>query len=336
MRAAAQAVTRDALPPVLVAAWHDAPYAIAVVDADLRARWVNPAFAMLTGISHSDHVGRTLADLLPTAHPSLEDRARESLQRGAPISGVRVDAAAGGVTTRRLRATIHPVRSNEGALLGACVMCADVTDETRLVEELWQTQKQLAASQLANVFAHDFNNLLVVIQGYCDLLVMKASDETLKDRLGRIRSAAEAAAGLSRQLLALSRRSTGAASAVDLNLLLRTMRTAVERALPPNIKKAFVFDEQLGLVLAEPGQLEQVVMTLVLQAALDSLRPSFRPSTDVDINVTLVTPQWWIATAHTVGIASRCTVAVFPGSSAGSGLATCAATPADSVAAVKK
>ncbi len=71
-------------------------------------------------------------------------------------------------------------------------------------------------------------------------------------------------------------------------------------------------------------------------AALDSLRPSFRPSTDVDINVTLVTPQWWIATAHTVGIASRCTVAVFPGSSAGSGLATCAATPADSVAAVKK
>ena len=266
MRAAAQAVTRDALPPVLVAAWHDAPYAIAVVDADLRARWVNPAFAMLTGISHSDHVGRTLADLLPTAHPSLEDRARESLQRGAPISGVRVDAAAGGVTTRRLRATIHPVRSNEGALLGACVMCADVTDETRLVEELWQTQKQLAASQLANVFAHDFNNLLVVIQGYCDLLVMKASDETLKDRLGRIRSAAEAAAGLSRQLLALSRRSTGAASAVDLNLLLRTMRTAVERALPPNIKKAFVFDEQLGLVLAEPGQLEQVVMTLVLQA----------------------------------------------------------------------
>lgn len=71
-------------------------------------------------------------------------------------------------------------------------------------------------------------------------------------------------------------------------------------------------------------------------ASLDSLRSWFRPSADVEINVTLVTPQWWTATAHTEGTATRCTVAVFPGSSAGSELATCSATPADSVAAVKK
>ena len=266
MTTAAPVFTGEALPAVLVAAWQDAPYAVAFVDTELCARWVNPAFTALTGRPYADHLGRTLAALLPTSHPSLEDRARESLQRGVAVSGVRVEAVSGDALTHRLRATIHPVYDSDRTRVGACVMCTDISDETRLIEELWHAQKQAAASQLANVFAHDFNNLLVVIQGYCELLAMKASDETLKDRLGRIHSAAEAAAGLSRQLLALSRRSAGAISAIDLNLLLRTLRAAVERALPPNIKKSFVLDESLGLVLADAGQIEQVVMTLVLQA----------------------------------------------------------------------
>ncbi len=126
------------------------------------------------------------------------------------------------------------------------------------------------AGQTANVFAHDFNNLLVVIQGYCDLLLMKATDDTLTERLGRIRAAAEAAAALSKQLLALGRRNTGIVSAVDLNLQLRTLRPSIERSLPPNVKKAFLFADDAPLALVDAGLVDQIVMHLVINA-LDAM-----------------------------------------------------------------
>ena len=247
-----------------------APYGFASFDADLRLRWANAAFADLCGVAPTALVGATVGELLPTARPTLEDRAREALQGTGLVENVDFSSVGRENTTRYLRATIHAVRADDGIVRGGCCLITDATDEMRIVAERWQTQKLEATGHLANIFAHDFNNLLVVVQGYCDLLAMTSDDDNLKDKLCRIRSAGEAAAALSRQLLVLSRRNSGTVGDVDLNLLLRTMKASFERAMAPNVKKAFRFAEGLGLVRADPGQLDQIITNL-LTNALDAM-----------------------------------------------------------------
>lgn len=246
--------------------FENAPYGVVLVDAALEARWMNAASRVLLERVTLIPENHPLATLRLADGSTLEDCARESLASGAAVTNLRVTAPVGIGGSRAYSATLHPVRGDGDALVGVCCLLADVTDESRLVEALWQTQKLEAAGQLANVFAHDFNNLLTVIQGYCDLLLMKVTDDVLTDRLGKIRSAAVAAAGLSRQLLLLTRPSPGEIAAVDLTLVLRAMMTALERALPPDVKRLFDFEENLGLAVANAAQAEQIVMTLVMNA----------------------------------------------------------------------
>jgi signal transduction histidine kinase len=177
-------------------------------------------------------------------------------------------ASGGGIDapSRALSATFHVVRNTDGTAAALCCLLTDVTDESRLVEALWQTQKLQAAGHLANIFAHDFNNLVAVIQGYCDLLLMKVTDDVVRDRLTKIRGAAISAAGLSRQLLLLTRPDDGRVLALDLNLTLRAMKSAIEQAMPANIRRSIDLEESLPLALANAGQVNQIVMTLVSNA----------------------------------------------------------------------
>jgi two-component system cell cycle sensor histidine kinase/response regulator CckA len=246
--------------------FENAPYGVVLVDAALEALWMNAASRALLEHVPLISAHHPLAALRLADGSTLEDRARESFVGGAAVTNLRVAAPVGIGGSRAYSAALHPVRGDGDALVGVCCLLTDVTDESRLVEALWQTQKLEAAGQLANVFAHDFNNLLAVIQGYCDLLLMKVTDDVLMDRLGKIRSAAVAAAGLSRQLLLLTRPGPGEIAAVDLTLVLRAMKTALERALPPEVKRSFDFEENLGLAVANAAHAEQIVMTLVMNA----------------------------------------------------------------------
>ena len=251
------------------AALSGAPLGVAFVDTDLRVLWANEAFAALSGLSADDQAGRPLAEVLPSVRPTAEDQVREVLQSGKPLFKVLLEPASSsdGTPARHWRATIYPVHSDSGVLLGACCICTDVTDVMLLAEQFLQSQKLEAVGLLANVIAHDFNNLLTVIQGYCDLLLRDASDVAKRTkRLGEIRAAAEAAGHLSRQLLTLSRRNVGALGPVDLNLLVRTIGRMLDRILPANVAQDMVLAEDLGMTLADPGQLEQILMNLITNA----------------------------------------------------------------------
>lgn len=246
-----------------------APLGVAFIDTDLRVRWVNDAFAALSGLSAAEHAGRALSDVLPSVRPTADDQVREVLQSGQPRFKILLAPAtpADGTPARHWRATIYPVHSDTGSLLGACCLCTDVTEVMRLEAQFLQSQKMESVGLLANVIAHDFNNLLTIIQGYCDLLLRDASDEAKRTkRLGEIRSAAEAAGHLSRQLLTLSRRNVGALGPVDLNLLVRTIGRMLDRILPANVAQDMALAEDLGLTLADPGQLEQILMNLITNA----------------------------------------------------------------------
>lgn len=251
------------------AALTGAPCGVAFVGTDLRLIWVNEAFASLSGLPIDAHAGRRLAEVLPSLRPTVEDQVREVLQSGTPLFDVALAPAApsGGAPARHGRATITPVHSSSGTLLGACCLCVDVTDTMQLTEQFLQSQKLESVGLLANVIAHDFNNLLAVVQGYCDLLLRDATDVAKRTaRLGEIRTAAVAAGQLSQQLLVLSRRNTGVVDLIDVNLLVRGIGRMLDRILPANAAHDLVLAEDLGLTLADPGEVEQVVMSLITNA----------------------------------------------------------------------
>jgi CheY-like chemotaxis protein len=120
---------------------------------------------------------------------------------------------------------------------------------------------------LAGGVAHDFNNLLTVIKGYCQLSLAEMKESTpLKDTLEVINKASEKAAGLTRQLLAFGRRQIMEVKILDLNTLLQNLDKMLRRIIGEDIELVTLLREDLGRVKADPGQIEQVVMNLAVNA----------------------------------------------------------------------
>jgi two-component system, cell cycle sensor histidine kinase and response regulator CckA len=143
----------------------------------------------------------------------------------------------------------------------------DITEQTSLQEQLHLSQKLEAVGRLAGGVAHDFNNLLMVIQGNTDLLLLNVSEgDPAQGDLREIRAACERAAALTRQLLAFSRRQVLQPEVVDLNASLREMEKMLLRIIGEDVRLVTRLDPAAGRVLVDPGQIEQVVMNLALNA----------------------------------------------------------------------
>jgi signal transduction histidine kinase len=168
------------------------------------------------------------------------------------------------VTVNRVAAPLHDA---DGRAIGILGLIEDVTGVKRLEQQLIQAQKMEAVGRLAGGVAHDFNNLLTAILGSNDLLV-----ETLPaDHPGRVealetRQAALRAAELTRQLLAFSRQQVLAPRVVSLNDVVANMERMLRRLLGEDIELRMVLRDDIGAVRADPGQLEQVVMNLAVNA----------------------------------------------------------------------
>jgi len=143
----------------------------------------------------------------------------------------------------------------------------DITDRKHLEEELLQSQKMDSLGRLAGGVAHDFNNLLTVIRGYADVLSRELSDgDPRLAEVREIRRAADRATALTRQLLALSRRQVLVPREVDLNALVQEMEQMLRRVIGENISIVTARGLDVGLVRADPGQLEQVLLNLAVNA----------------------------------------------------------------------
>jgi PAS domain S-box-containing protein len=154
-----------------------------------------------------------------------------------------------------------------GAPMRGVGISLDVTERHTLEEQYQQAQKMEAIGRLAGGVAHDFNNLLTVILGYCDLVldVLDPNDPRLSD-MGEIKKAGERAAGLTRQLLAFSRKQIIEPTLLDLNVVVTDMRTMLGRLIEENVKVVLGLRPGLALVKADRGQVEQIVMNLALNA----------------------------------------------------------------------
>ena len=160
-----------------------------------------------------------------------------------------------------------PLRDAVGTVIGVIGVYQDITDRKRLEDQLRQSQKMEAIGALAGGVAHDFNNLLTVINGYCEIVLADpAVTRSSREMVREIHRAGDRAAALTRQLLAFSRKQVLAPQVLDVNALVREATKMLRRMIGEDIDLTTTLDPGLGRVKADPGQVEQVIMNLVVNA----------------------------------------------------------------------
>ena len=244
----------------------NAPYGICRCDPRGVVLDANPAMVAMLGYqSVSQLAGENLANLhadtqrwfvLADYLHSLEqfrDFAAEWKRKSGGTSLVRLSG-------RAIRGKKDKVASYE-------LFAEDVTERRILEEQLRQAQKMEAVGQLAGGIAHDFNNLLMVISGYCEFLLERVgTDPGLRGPAREIARAADRASGLTRQLLAFSRKQMLAPKVLDLNAVVTENLSMLRRMIGEDIDLKMSAGEGLGSVKADPGQIEQVIMNLAVNA----------------------------------------------------------------------
>ena len=241
--------------------------AIALFAADGTIMYGSPATTRLLGYDLSEFVGRNALELI---HP--DDRAAVLLR----LEEVTVRPRTCLNVASRMRHKDGTWRHLEGVLtnllddpsVGAIVNnYRDVTDRRNLEQQVLLAQKMEAIGRLAGGVAHDFNNILTAIGGYADLLLadLPPNDKRRHD-IEEIHQATERAASLTQQLLAFSRRQVLQPKVLDLNTLVTNIEKMLRRLIGEDILFATVLHPRAGNVRADPGQLEQVIVNLAVNA----------------------------------------------------------------------
>jgi PAS domain S-box-containing protein len=227
---------------------------------------LNPAFETITGWPRTEWLGKPFDQLVqPEDLPlALELFGRVVRGEPRPTAQLHVRTQRGDYRVAEFAATAQ-VRDDR--LVGILGIARDVTERLQLEQQFRQAQKMEAVGRLAGGIAHDFNNILTAITGYVDLLLedLAAKDPRRQDA-EEIRKAADRAAGLTRQLLAFSRQQVLQPRVVDLNALVSELEKMLRRLLGEDVTLATRLVAGLGRVRADPGQLEQVVMNLAVNA----------------------------------------------------------------------
>ena len=227
---------------------------------------INPAGLRLLGYDSKEELLKVDIEELyvdPDVRQSGLDRlAKEEFLRDFELRLRRKDGSQ--VTVLE---TTTAVKGESGELFALRGMLRDVTEQRALEEQLLRSQRMEAVGRMAGGVAHDFNNLLTVINGRSDLLRSQLEPGSpLVAEVDEIKAAGERAAALTRQLLVLSRRRTTSPQAVNLNELVKNMENLLRRSIGEQIELVAHFDPDLANVKADPGQIEQVILNLALNA----------------------------------------------------------------------
>jgi PAS domain S-box-containing protein len=218
------------------------------------------------GLRPEDVEGRSTYDLFPEEAAGFYEDDLDVMLSGRPKLGILETLRTATGERRFVQTDKIPHRDEQGSIIGVIVFSLDVTERHALEEQLRQVQKMEAAGRLAGGLAHDFNNLLTAILGYGDLLLARLPEgDPLRRHSEEIRRAGERASALTRQLLAFSRKQVLLSEVVDPNALIRDLETMMGRLAGERIDLELELASK-GHVVVDPGQLEQVVVNLVLNA----------------------------------------------------------------------
>jgi PAS domain S-box-containing protein len=232
-----------------------------------RFQQVNPALIAMLGYDNEDEVLKLDIANDVYADPGRREHFIAEYKYASRINGIEAQwkRRNGNIFTVRLSG--RALLSGAGEPLGFQMIAEDTTERRSLEDQLRQSQKMEAIGRLAGGIAHDFNNLLTVIQGYSDLLLEKMNEKDPKRiEASEIKKAAERASSLTQQLLSFSRQQVIAPRIFDLNNSLRQMDGLLRRILGEDVQLETRLDAGLGGIKADPGQIEQVVMNLAVNA----------------------------------------------------------------------
>ena len=236
---------------------------ISAVDLDGLLTAVNEAFVSTTGYSREELIGMPIADLVPA-----EDRERLLVARDTKLEGTRTTLYQIELIARDGHRIPVEVASRlieeDGRPIGTEAICRDVSERLLLEEQLRQSQRLEAVGRLAGGVAHDFNNILTVIGGYTEALL--ADGEYGTDEIEQIASATTRATHLTRQLLAFSRQQVLQPQALIVNGIVDGLMPMLTRVIGEDVELETSLEPGLDPVLADAGQLEQVLVNLAVNA----------------------------------------------------------------------
>ena len=252
------------------------PNAMFGVGSDGRITFANPEAERAFGYRHDELIGLVIEALIPERHGErhlgyrdafLTNPRARPMRAGMALTGRRKDGAEFPVEI-----SLSPVSSGLGTEVFATVI--DITARKTIEAELLQAQKLESIGRLAGGIAHDFNNLMFAIRGFADMLTEDLAPENRQsfdhdaalESVGTINLAAERASVLTAQLLAFSRRQPVSPRSIDLNASVVAIEPMLRRLIGEDIELKMSLGGEIGAVLADPGQLDQILVNLVVNA----------------------------------------------------------------------
>jgi len=242
------------------------PQVVCETDRDGNLTFVNNNAFHVFGYSGEDlQAGLNILEMIA---PEDRDRAVANIQRVMNDEG---DSSKEYAMLKRDGATFPAMvysipTMSDGQVVGLKCIVIDISEQRQLEAQLRQSQKLEAVGQLAGGVAHDFNNLLTGIIGYAQLLSAKADDKSMAADLDQITALGHRAANLTRQLLAFSRRQPMEPVVMNINQLVENTSKMLKRLIGEDIDLVFTPEKNLGQIRADPGQVEQVLMNLAVNA----------------------------------------------------------------------
>ena len=251
----------------LATAVEQASEAILITDVSGSIVYANPSFEKTSGYTREETIGKNPRIL--KSGKQDDEFYREMwavLSQGNVWRGHLVNKRKDGALFEE-DATISPVRDAAGRIVDYVAVKRDLSNEMRLEQQLFQAQKMEAVGRLAGGVAHDFNNLLGIITGYGEIVHKRMpKEDPLKAKMEQILKAADRAAGLTRQLLAFSRKQVLQPKILNLNTVVSEMEKMLRRLIGEDVAFSTRLAPGLGSVRADQGQIEQVLMNLAVNA----------------------------------------------------------------------
>ncbi len=237
-------------------------------DEELRCRRINRSAGALMGVVPARELGRSAGGLGAGYASDLVPKLVRVLETGEPLRELEVSGpSASGAEERHWSFSIFPVQGAGGEPAGVAALFDDVTTRRETAAQMREAQRLESIGLLAGGVAHDFNNLLTVING-CTLFALDAlaAGHPARPEIEEIGRSAGRAATLTRQLLAFSRRQVLEPEVLDLNALIADSRRMLRRLIGEDVEVVTRLDAALPPALLDPGQVEQVVMNLAVNA----------------------------------------------------------------------
>lgn len=243
----------------------DAPVGIALVELDGTLGGANLAFQAMTGLDTEALTGRLLTDFIVPEQRELTANQLARVIHGQS-AGTHFEVHLRGPRELIAQLFVSPTHE-EGEISGLIVHFIDETEQRNLEIQFAQSQKMQAMGQLAGGVAHDFNNLLTAMIGFCDLLLQRhgPGDPSFADIM-QIKQNSNRAASLVRQLLAFSRRQALQPRLLNVTDALVELSNLLRRLLGETIELKMVHGRQLGQIRVDPGQFDQVIINLAVNA----------------------------------------------------------------------